>query len=814
MSVDRISPLFGSSFGALLRRYREAAGLTQELLAERAGLSARGISDLERGLRQSPRHDTVALLADALELPSHQRALLTAAARPMSPRLQRPRATPTTPHNLPAQMTPLLGRARETRLAVERLSRADVRLLTLTGPGGVGKTRLALAVAEALLDQFEDGVYLIALAALRDPQLVMRAVAEALGLRTAPDQPLAGQMRAALRDRQTLLLFDNFEHLLAAAPEVAALLAACPRLTALVTSREPLKLAGEHELPVEPLATDPAAQLFIERARAVRPDFAPTQDELALVDAICQRVDRLPLGIELAASWVRALPLPALLERLAHRLELLSAGRRDAPVRQRTLRSAIAWSADQLSAPERRLFRRLAIFEGGCELDAAEAVCRAPLVADETDAAGDALDTLHEADTLDTLARLVEKSLLLMETHPAGARFTLLETIREYALERLEAAGERDALTRRHAEYYARLAADLGWIGPNQDARDRRLERELPNARAALAWTLACDEPGLGLRLATPLGRWWYSRGAFDEAERWLRALLAADERAPADRAAPPPLRGAALYALILIALDRRQYHEAEALAREGLALAERVGDDARAANMLAELGHVAEARGDLDAAWRYFEQGLTRYRLGGEGAAVGRTLSSLGNLARARGDYPTAQVYLEQALAWARERQFSFAIASALTSLGHVACELGDFARAAALYRESLELFATLRNPTSLAWLLCGVVITLAASAEPERAAARDAARDAASLRDAARLCGAIAGLRAAASANETAEWAPFARASAEARQRLGDERFEAAAEEGRALSAEQAIASAQAALSALPTPGAPTRE
>jgi predicted ATPase/DNA-binding XRE family transcriptional regulator len=766
VSVDRISPLFGSSFGALLRRYREAAGLTQEELAARAGLSVRGISDLERGLRQTPRRDTVELLADALELPSHLRALLAAAARPVGPGAQRPRATLPTiiPHNLPAQLTPLLGRERETRQAVERLSRAEVRLLTLTGPGGVGKTRLALAVAESLLGDFEDGVYCIPLASLRDPQLVWQAVADALNLRVTDGQPLAERLRQALRERRTLLLLDNFEHLLAATPEVVALLESCPQVKALVTSREPLKLAGEHEMSIEPLAEGAAALLFIARARAVRPDFAPAAADVPLIEAICQRVDRLPLAIELAASWVRVLALPALLDRLERRLELLSAGRRHAPERQRTLRGAIAWSADQLSAPERRLFQRLAIFVGGCELEAAQAVCRDPADDADEEQGEPSVD-----ETLDVLARLVEKHLLRAETRPLGPRFSLLETIREYALERLTAPGEMERLGQRHADYYAQVATDLGWIGPDQDARDLRLERELPNARAALAWALQYDEPVLGLRLATPLGRWWYSRGTFDEAERWLRAFLDLDAHATVRRA-PPPLRGAALFELTLIALDRRHYDEAEALAREGLALAERYGDDARAGNMLAELGHVAEARGDLDAAMRYFEQGLARSQQGSGGAAIGRTLSSLGNLARARGDYPAAQDYLEQALAWARERQFGFAIASGLTSLGHVACEQGEYARAADLYRESLELYATLRNPTSLAWCLCGVVITLAAAGQPTDDEA------------AARLCGAIEGLRAAASADGTAEWAPFARASDQARKALGDARFAAA--------------------------------
>ncbi len=781
MSVDRISPLFGSSFGALLRRYREAVGLTQEELAQRAGLSVRGISDLERGLRQAPRRDTVELLAEALDLSSQQRALLTAAARPLAQGVRQEVAAPT-PHNLPAQLTPLLGREREAQQAMALLERVDVRLLTLTGPGGVGKTRLALAVAEGLLSHYEDGVYLVSLASLRDPALVIESAADVVGLRASPEQPLATQLQRLLRDRQMLLVFDNFEHLLAAAPEVATLLAACPQLKALVTSREPLKLAGEHELPIAPLADSAATQLFVERAQAGRPTFAPTPDDQSLIEAICQRVDRLPLAIELAASWVRVLPLSALLDHLERRLELLSAGRRDAPERQRTLRGAIAWSADLLRPQEQRLFQRLAVFVGGCTLEAAEAVCGAASD-DLADAPDDADDKAAHGETLDGLARLVEKSLLRAEPLPEGTRFTLLETIREYAQEQLAASGEAEEMERRHAEYYARLAASLGWIGDDQDARDRRLERELPNARAALAWATQRRDPTIGLKLATPLGRWWYSRGAFEEGERWLRTLLALDTQADVHQA-PPRLRISALYALTLIALDRRQYAEAEALAQEGLALARQHSDAARVGDMLTELGHVAEARGNLDAAMAYFEQGLAQYQqgsAGGAGGAVGRTLSSLGNLARAQGDYERARDYLEQSLAWARARDFGFAIASGLVSLGHVACEQRDYAQATVLYREALALYQTMRNPASLAWCLAGVAVTRTAVGEHAAAA---------------RLAGAVAGLRASASIAEATEWPPFAQASETAHQALGDARLAEEHATGHALSAEQAIA------------------
>jgi non-specific serine/threonine protein kinase len=481
--------------------------------------------------------------------------------------------------------------------------------------------------------------------------------------------------------------------------------------------------------------------------------------------------------------------LPELCERLSSRLELLASGRRDAPERHRTLRDTIAWSYDLLTPAEQRLFRRLAIFAGSYTAEAAAAICGEAGDDEAGDHKASDDDSASAAEsTLAGLASLVEKSLLQAKTDPDGSRFSMLETIREYALECLRASGEAEVLGHRHATYYARLAGELAWVGPGQDARDRQVERELPNTRAALAWALGQREPGIGLRLAVALGRFWYSRGAFDEGDHWLSEFLALDglDASASGHRSQPAVRVMALYFRTLYALDRHHFDQAEALAREGLELARTDGDEARMGDMLVELGHVAEARGDLDAAMALYQESLAHMRTGEGKGAVGRVLSSIGNLARAQGNYEQARDYLEQSLAWARARHFSWAIASGLVSLGHVACEQGDFAGAVPLYRESLDLYRTMRNPAALAWCLEGVAVTLAAAGEYTHTA---------------HTCGAVAGLRRAARSASTADWAPFAQAQDAARQALGEKEFTHASRSGVALSAERAISYALAA-------------
>ena len=421
-----------SAFGALLRRHRLAAGLTQEALAERAGISARGVQDLERGIRATPRAETVRLLADALGLDASVRADLIAAARPEL-------STPSTVGSgrlrsapLPLPPTPLIGREPEVTQACALLRGGQVRLLTLTGTGGIGKTRIALAVARELAPEFAAEVAWLDLGSVVDHRMVAGAVARALGLREAGDQPPAALVSGALAASHTLLVLDGCEHLLAATPFVASLLAAAPRLSILATSRSRLRLRGERELPIPPLpvprATEssqqaqaisgvPAVRLFVERAQAISPEFALSAANAAAVAAICRQVDGLPLALELAAAHVKLLPPAALLPRLAQRLPLLGGGARDAPQRQRTMRDTIAWSHDLLTLEEQVLFRRLAVFAGGCTFDAAAAIAAA--------GTGGRQD---EALILETLAGLVDQSLLRLDESalpegPGEARF-------------------------------------------------------------------------------------------------------------------------------------------------------------------------------------------------------------------------------------------------------------------------------------------------------------------------------------------------------------------------------------------------------
>jgi predicted ATPase len=614
-------------------------------------------------------------------------------------------------HNLPIQPTPLVGRAAEVAAVCALLRRGDVRLVTLTGPGGVGKTRLALQVGAELLDQFADGVWFVPLAPIVDPDLVAPTIVRALGLAEGEAPPRAAQLlRAYLRDKRLLLVLDNFEQLLAAAPLVAELLAAAPGLAVLATSRAPLHLSGEHDVAVPPLALpDPrhppppeqlaqyeAVQLFVERARAARADFAVTEATAAAVAEICARLDGLPLAIELAAARVRLLPPPALLARLGQRLRVLTGGPRDLPARQQTLRGAIEWSYQLLSPAEQALFRLLAVFVSGFSLEAAEAVCAE---------CGDVA-----LDVFEGVAALVDHSLLREVEEVAGEpRFAMLETIREYATEQIEASGEGEVVRRRHAEYFVGVAeASERVIHSAQQARWlARLEADHHNLRAALGWALDAGEIELGLRLGGPLGNFWSIHGHIAEGGRWLEGLLAH----PGSAAVPDAVRARGLLAAAAVLVhvpDRGHLARAREYAEEALRLYRRLGEPDRRINLvvaLVALGMVAYYEGDYDQAVALLEDCLARAEAESTADpedARGRfyaalALDMLGLVAAMRGEHEQALVLLERALALMRELGGQHGVALVLTDLGITACYVGDPVRATAQLAEALALTRTL---------------------------------------------------------------------------------------------------------------------
>jgi predicted ATPase len=591
------------------------------------------------------------------------------------------------PTNLPRQPTAFIGREREVAAVVALLRQQRTQLLTLTGSGGTGKTRLALQVAAALLGDFPDGVWFVSLAALRDPTLVLPAIATVLRVREEAGQPLAARLRDYLADKRVLLVLDNVEHLLTAASMVAELLAAAPGLTVLATSRAPLRLQAEQEYLVPPLllpAPPPpppeqlsqyeAVRLFIQRAQAVKPDFAIDNANAPAVAEICWRLDGLPLAIELAAARIRMFSPEALLRRLDKRLPLLTGGARDAPERQRTLRDAIAWSHDLLAAQEQTLFRRLAVFTGGATFAAAETVA----------------SSAGEMDVLAGLERLVEHSLVRQENGPAGEpRFAMLETIREYGLERLAEAGEMEPFQQAHAAVFLALAeeAEPELTGPQQGTWLERLAAEHDNLRAALTWSIAAEEPVTGLRLAGALWRFWDVRGHFEEGRRWLERVLAARGTDL------PAVRAKVLSGAGNLAHDQGDLAQAQALHETALALWRELGDKSGIAASLNNLGRLAHDRGELDQAQALREEALALRRELGDQRGIAVSLDNLGNLAHDRGDLAQAQTLHEESLLLARKLGNKTGIAASLNNLGNVAHDRGDLARAAALHEESLLL-------------------------------------------------------------------------------------------------------------------------
>ena len=694
-----------TSFGILLKRYRMAASLTQEALAARAGISARTIADLERGINRVPRHDTFERLLSALEPTAQQRALFQVMVRPeMKPATIEPLSL----SRIPLPPTPLVGRAHEMTRVRTGLSRDGIRLLTLTGPAGIGKTRLALQIAHEMDQHCADGVVFVPLATLRNTALLPGIIAHALGLRESLQGEISEQVITFLREKHLLLILDNFEQILEAASCVADLLSTCPRLSVVVTSRVPLRLRAEQVLPLAPLPLQEAVMLFQERALAIRPEGVYAPQEVA---AICERLDGLPLAIELAAMHVKTFSLPDLYERLTHRLALLREGPRDLPARQQTMEAAIAWSYELLTEKEQQCFRALGVFVGGWTLEAAEAVCQAG-------------EEQTPEETILALAALVDASLVQVDILVDGpARFGMLELMRDYALQRLRAAGEEELYRRRHAVYYAQMAERASSEVPGQKVPDALLLQDVPNARAAIGWAIEQQEVVLGLRLARFFWGSWWSQGQISEAEGMLERLLTLSWQSGAQGVLFRP-RADVLYSFGQILLGRGKAERAETVAREALSRAQRSEDHCGICIALTILGQIAQAGGNLDEAEACFAKSDEHATLGGSPDLRGITLRNLAELARMRGDLVRATVLYEQALAVVRAIGITFGVALLTTLLGHLASQQHNYALAKSRYRESLVVFRSFDSPTFMAWCLEGFAAALNAERQYAQAA------------------------------------------------------------------------------------------
>jgi predicted ATPase/class 3 adenylate cyclase len=628
-------------------------------------------------------------------------------------------------HNLPSQLTPFIGREALVAEIRERLEQPGVRLLTLTGPGGAGKTRLALHVAADLVDAYADGVWFVPLAPVTSAAMVAGTIAGVLGIRESAGESIESTLRAYLRPRRALLVLDNFEHVVAASQLVADLLSHCPDIQVLATSRARLHISGEHELPIPSLELPPlagamrlddalaseAVRLFVDRARAVQSHFELTEDNAETIVAICRRLDGLPLAIELAAARVRLLPPKAILARLDSRLTLLTGGGRDRPERQQTLRGAIAWSHDLLDRSQQILFRRLAVFAGGWTLDAAEAVVG--FGTDPPIPVFEGLDALHDS----SLIRLQESS---DGDAAADPRFAMLQTIHEFATEQLVASGELAQVKENHVAWFLDLAieAEPHLSGPSAVSWLDRLESEHDNLRAALDWLRSQSDGERAATLAAALWRAWWLRGNVAEGRDQLEAALAVDGSTTS------AARAAALDGAGLLAETQGDYDRAEALHREALALSRERGDTTGVARALGNLGVVAFDRGDDDQATTFLDESLALAREIGDQFLIATALNDLGSVSYRRGDLDRAELLYQESLSLRRRARSGSEIARSLNNLGAVAFDRGDFDRACQLFAESVGLYRDAGDRWGAAGALIGLATANHLQGDAPRAA------------------------------------------------------------------------------------------
>ena len=730
------------------------------------------------------------------------------------------------PHNLPVSPTPLVGREVEIARLRALFLQEHARLVTLVGPGGTGKTRLALQVAAELIDAFEDGVFLVDFAPVRAPALVPAEILQAMGEKPEGDATPAVALREALRSRQRLLVLDNFEQLVESAPLVGGLLREAPALALMVTSQAPLRVQGEREFPVSPLdvpsagtPADPqrllqweAIALFVERARAANPAFELTTENAAAVVEIVRQLDGLPLAIELAAARVKMFPPQALVGRLTRMFDFLTAGARDMPDRHRTLRGALQWSYELLTEEEQALFQRQAVFDGGFALDAAESICSAPG---------------FEIDVLGGIASLLDKSLL-QQTKTSGPepRFERLRTILAFAVDKLEETREGDLWRRRHAEWFADFADRYNLIsGRGPDVRVRggldRLALEVENLRAAFNWAIERGESEIAVRICGALPALWFLAGSVEEGQGWLKRVLALEEElSPRDRASAHALRGR------LAQVQGDNSPPVVADFEESLALFRETGDQGGIARSMMSLGNVHSRRGEHDQAEALFLQSLEIYRRLEDRVGENGALLNLGDLAHARGDVDQARARFEEAVSLARRSSNPVGLAFALGYLGSLLYELGDYKRSEALFDESLESFHSLGGgEMSQGWMIAGLGAVARETGDLQKARVKfEEALDRFRERDyrpgtayalvslasvealegraerAARLFGASESHRGETVVTRIAEEAVAIRIVNErARADLGDDAFEHARSAGAELSLDEAIALAR---------------
>ncbi len=783
-----------SDFAHIIRSFRLRAGLSQEELAERSGVSARAVSDMERGLRTMPRPVTVRMLADALALEAADRATLLAAARPeivaspLSSDASDSRAAtspltddPLVLQTLPVPPTRLIGRALIAEQITDLLSGDDARLVTLVGPGGVGKTRLAIAVGTVLTKDDGQAVVFVDLSPVTEPGLALTAVAAALGLRALGERPLLETVADVMRARSVLLLLDNFEQVLGFAPSVSVLLQQCPSLKVLATSRQPLRLRGEHEVHVDPLpapessmmasledvSQSEAVMLFIERAKAVRPDFELNEANVADVANICLQLDGLPLAIELAAPRIRLLAPAELHERLHQQLGLLTGGARDAPARQQTLRATVAWSYDLLSPDEQEFFCRLAVFAGGFTLESAEAV------------AGNG-----RSDPFELISSLLEQSLL-HEVNAAGdtPRFRMLVSIREFGLEQLLERGDEAATRERHFDYFLALSETVALrrkvqpADPNWLIRDlARVDRELDNLRAAWRWALERGEFVGALRIITNLRIYWVVRPFGNEILSEIETLL----RAAQD--VPTAVRATAEIVAANMAAWLGNYNAGFAHSERGLAAARESGDalDIGSAHIL--LGVLWEVSGDCLRSAEAYREAVAVLRNESESYLLGMAIGELGDRLLVCGDIDEGIQTLEDALENLRRFDYSVAIALALGQLGHAARLQGELTKAKRLFAESSAGAHAIGDERRVLGAFIGLAGVSLDEGQPERAA---------------RLIGATEAARESLGVSRViAHPLHNARIYAAVRERLGDQEYARLVQDGRTIPYHQVLA------------------